>query len=146
MKGAKTNFLKKVASYISNGWKAYALVMDEDWDQAPYEAEKNLPAPRQPAPAGAGTKPTKPAAATAELITQTDVDQITNNFHRLGYTPEEVPARVAELEKRMGKTLAEFTAGEARDIIKRMEDKIAKQAAEAQAAPSDEPPLQEVAE
>lgn len=144
-KGAKTNFLKKVASYLSNGWKSYALVMDEDWDQAPYETEKNLPAPRTPAPADAGTQPTKPAAATAKLISKADVDIINNNFIRLGYTPEQVPDRIAGLEKRMGKTLAEFTEGEARDTIKKMESQIAAQA-EAPAAPTGEPPLEEVAE
>jgi hypothetical protein len=137
MKGAKTNFLKKVASYISNGWKSYALVMDEDWDQAPYEAEKNLPAPRQPSPANAGQQPTKPAAATAELITQTEVDQITNNFIRLGYTPEELPERIKNLEGRMKKTLAEFTAGEARDILKKMESDIQKKKNEPTPGPTD---------
>lgn len=137
MKGAKTNFLKKVASYISNGWKSYALVMDEDWDQAPYEVEKNLPAPRQQSPANAGQQPAKPAAATAELITQTEVDQITNNFIRLGYTPEELPERIKNLEGRMKKTLAEFTAGEARDILKKMESDIQKKKNEPAPGPTD---------
>lgn len=73
------------------------------------------------------------------------MDIITNNFIRLGYTPEQVPERIAGLEKRMGKTLAEFTEGEARDTIKKMESQIAAQA-EAPAAPTGEPPLEEAAE
>jgi hypothetical protein len=140
MKGAKTNFLKKVASYLSNGWKSYALVMDEDWDQAPYEAEKNLPAPRTPAPANAGKQPTKPAAATAELISSVQRDMIVNNFYRLGYAPEEVPERIANLEKRMGKTLPEFTKGEAGDTIKKMEAEIEKRANETAKGPANDTP------
>ena len=131
IKGAKTNFLKKVASYLSNGWKSYALIMDEDWNQAPPEpVEKPLPAPREKAPANAGQTPTQPGTATAKLISSVERDQIVNNFHRLGYTPEEVQERVKALELRLGKTFAEFTQGEARDTIKKMEAQIEKLAAQ----------------
>lgn len=30
IKGSRTNFLKKVCSYIGNGWRSYALAIDED--------------------------------------------------------------------------------------------------------------------
>lgn len=127
MKGARTNFLKKVCSYLSNGWRAYALVMDEDFQSLPPEVEKPTPAARPIPPKTAGEEPKAPATANAKLITMTERDIIYNLFNRMGYAPEEVPARMKALEERIGKTLAEFTQGEARDTIKKMEAHIAKQ-------------------
>lgn len=149
IKGAKTNFLKKVASYLSNGWKSYALIMDEDWNQAPPEVEKPLPAPRAKTPDNAGQTPTQPGTANAKLISSVERDQIINNYARLGYDPEQTQERVKALETRMGKTLAEFTQGEARDTIKKMESQIEKLATapEQPVEPVQEAPeLPEVAE
>jgi len=143
MKGAKTNFLKKVASYLSNGWKSYALTMDEDWNQAPPETEKLPPAPRtEKAPANAGTTPTNPGTAAAKLISTDEHKVIMDLFGRLGYTPEQIPERVKALEERIGHPIAEFTQGEARDTIKQMEARIIKQN---EPAP-EEPKLEEAAE
>lgn len=125
-KGAKTNFLKKAASYLSNGWKAYALTMDEDWNQSPAEPEKPLPPTRPAAPANAGQSPAAPATAAAKLISSVEHDLIVNNFMRLGYTPDQIPERLKVLEDKMGKPIEEFTQGEARDTIKKMEAQIAK--------------------
>jgi hypothetical protein len=79
---------------------------------------------RPAAPANAGTAPTAPATAAAKLISSVERDIIVNNFHRLGYSPEEVPERIKILETKMKKSLAEFTQGEARDTIKKMEANI----------------------
>lgn len=141
IKGARTNFLKKVCSYLSNGWRAYALVMDEDFQSLPAEVEKPTPSARPTPPATAGKEPAAPATANAKLISSIERDIIVNLFNRMGYAPEEVPARIKALEDRMGKTLAEFTQGEARDTIKKMEAHIAKQDAETAATvPSELPP------
>jgi hypothetical protein len=121
IKGARTNFLKKVASYISCGWRSYALVIDEDFNSAPPEIEKPLPAPRPQAPRTAGEQPNKPATANATLISTQEHQRILELYGQLGYTQEEVPERIKALETRFGKTIAEFTQGEARDTIKKME-------------------------
>jgi len=130
IKGARTNFLKKVCSYLSNGWRAYALVMDEDFQSLPAEVEKPTPSARPTPPPTAGKEPAAPATANAKLISSIERDIIVNLFNRMGYAPEEVSARIKALEDRMGKSLPEFTQGEARDTIKKMEAHIAAMIAE----------------
>lgn len=64
LKGAKTNFLKKVCSFISNGWKSYALDLDEDFanQNIKDEAIKTPPAQKTPV----SPKPTTPTAAVPD--------------------------------------------------------------------------------
>jgi hypothetical protein len=131
IKGARTNFLKKVCSYIGNGWRAYALVMDEDFESLPPEPQKQTPPPKYPqftterAPS-TGAIPTAPASAApvarpdTALITKEQNDAILGLFLEMGYAEEQVPERVLALETKTNKTLAEFTATEAADTIKRM--------------------------
>lgn len=132
IKGARTNFLKKVCSYISNGWRAYALVMDEDFQSLPPEdtkktlPEKPVPGARPTPPAEAGKPPVAPATANATLITPEEAQEIKGLFAFLGYSSAEIPERVKALETRYGKTLAEFTQGEARDTIKKMQAQVHK--------------------
>jgi hypothetical protein len=58
-----------------------------------------------------------------------------NLLGQLGYSPEKVPERIASLEERYWKTMAELTEWEARDIIKKMEAQVAtKKAADLQKA------------
>lgn len=50
LKGAKTNFLKKICSYYSLGWKSYALQLDDDFMNMASDkwAEAQKPAPQKP--------------------------------------------------------------------------------------------------
>lgn len=101
IKGARTNFLKKVASYLSNGWKAYALTMDEDFESIPSEADKPKPTTRPPAPDTAGEKPQGQAIANAQLIAPEQKAKIIELYGLLGYTPEQIPERIKALEERI---------------------------------------------
>lgn len=70
LKGAKTNFLKKVCSFISNGWKSYALDLDEDFANQSVKDDyaKTAPAPKTAAAATtpkAAVNDGEPAAANA---------------------------------------------------------------------------------
>lgn len=98
--------------------------MDEDFESLPPENEKPTPLVRPEVPKNAGTEPTDPATATAKLISSVERDQIINLFNQMGYAPEEVPERVKALEDRMKKPMANFTQGQARDIIKNMQRTI----------------------
>jgi len=66
LKGAKTNFLKKICSYYSLGWKSYALQLDEDFANMGNDSEagKTYPQNNNKAPAGKkATPPSKKAPA-----------------------------------------------------------------------------------
>lgn len=70
LKGARTNFLKKVCSYYSLGWKSYALQLDDDfanlWAEVPVgKTPESVIAAAKKAPAKTPAKPAankKPAA------------------------------------------------------------------------------------
>lgn len=63
LKGAKTNFLKKICSYYSLGWKSYALQLDEDFANmgSDTEAGKTTYPPKNNTKAPAGWKATPPS-------------------------------------------------------------------------------------
>lgn len=72
----------------------------------------------------AGQVPAAPAAATATIISSEQQVKIYDLYEQLGYSKEQIPERLKSLEERYWKTFAEFTEGEVRDIIKKMEAQV----------------------
>lgn len=126
LKGARTNFLKKVASYFSLGWKSYALQLDEDFANLQNMKVEGTPTKATPPAKKPTQTPPPPAEEEIKMITDKQKQKINaqyENYLELSDNAKTIGQLIAPYKKQR---LDELTLKEASHFIDLMGKHIIK--------------------